>query len=131
MIPKRMYYYYFAANEILFLSVICSIAILLYMVHLLLQIISRCHMENHNVYMQWLRWGGMASHFFLKSPETIPLPFNSHKLIPPPFLADLKSPHFFLADVKPLLALLLFCTNSNVNMQCIAIMKELHFTFSV
>jgi hypothetical protein len=30
-------------------------------------------------------WGGMASRFFSKSPETIPLPFNSRKIIPPPF----------------------------------------------
>jgi hypothetical protein len=43
--------YYFAANEILILSVICSIAISLYMVHLLLQITSGCHMKNCNVYV--------------------------------------------------------------------------------
>jgi hypothetical protein len=32
------------------------------------------------------------------------------------------------SSVKPLLALLLFCTNSNVHMQRMAIMKELNFT---
>jgi hypothetical protein len=36
-------------------------------------------------YSQCLRWGGMASCFFSKSPETIPLPFNSSKIILPPF----------------------------------------------
>jgi hypothetical protein len=35
------------------------------------------------------------------------------------------------SSVKPLLALLLFYANSNVNMRRIAIMKELHFTLSV
>jgi hypothetical protein len=39
-------------------------------------------------------------------------------------------PLLFFSSMKPLLALLLFCTNSNVNMQRMAIMKELHFTLS-
>jgi hypothetical protein len=34
-------------------------------------------------YTQCLKWGGVASRFFSKSPETIPLPFNSRKIIPP------------------------------------------------
>jgi hypothetical protein len=42
--------------------------------------------SRKSVLMQCLRWGRMASCFFSKSPETIPLPFNSHKIIPPPFL---------------------------------------------
>jgi hypothetical protein len=56
-----------------------------------------CTPLQHN---ECLRWGGMrrmASRFFSKSPETIPLPFNSRKIIPPPFLADLKPSISFLA----------------------------------
>jgi hypothetical protein len=85
---------------------------------------------TYHAYMQCLRWGGMASRFFSKSPETIPLP---RKIIPPPLSHIWNHPasFFFFSSVKQLLALLLFCTNSNVNMRRMAVMKELHYTLSV
>jgi hypothetical protein len=67
---------------------------------------------------------------FQKAPKPFPclltVAKSSHHL-----LADLKLSRFFFSSVKSLLTLLLFCTNSNVNMQGTAIMKELHFTLSV
>jgi hypothetical protein len=41
----------------------------------------------------------------------------------------LKSSRFFLADVKPLLALLLFCMNSNINMQRLAMLNDYTLCF--
>jgi hypothetical protein len=48
---------------------------------------------------------------------------NSSKIIPPPFLANLKPSRLFYSSVKPLLALLLLCTNSNVNLRRMTILK--------
>jgi hypothetical protein len=63
--------------------------------------------------------------------DGIPFLFEKPRNHPATFLADLKPSRFFFSSVKPLLALLLFCTNANVNKQRVAIMKELHFTLLV
>jgi hypothetical protein len=69
----------------------------------------------------------MASCFFLKSIKTIPLPLNTQEIIPPPLQQILYHPTSVLAALKPLLAVVLFCMNSNINMKHMTIMKELCF----
>jgi hypothetical protein len=62
--------------------------------------------------------------FLFEKPRDHPSVFEQSQNHPATFLADLKPSRFFFSSVKPLLALLLFCTNSNVNMQRMALMKD-------
>jgi hypothetical protein len=81
-------------------------------------------------------WGGAGWHpvSIRKAPKPSLCLFSSRKIISGYLFIRFETiplPFFFLADVKPFRALLLFRTNSSVNMRRMAIMKELHFTLSV
>jgi hypothetical protein len=70
--------------------------------------------------------------FCWKSPETIPLPFNTCKIIPPPFQQISNHPVFLFRRYETALGIIIIVLhNSNINMQSLAVMKLLHLMLAV